>query len=69
MTGCLENLQAIGLSSAPLGFKPDKVWSYELGEKFRDSDGRLTLNSAAYFENWQHIQQNIPLGVRLSVHR
>ena len=21
---------------APLGFKPDKVWSYELGEKFRD---------------------------------
>ena len=38
-TGCLANLEAIGLSAAPPGFKPDKVWSYELGEKFRDSDG------------------------------
>ena len=55
------NLEAIGLTSAPLGFKPDKVWSYEVGEKFRDSEGRLTVNSAGYFENWQHIQQNIPL--------
>ena len=59
--GCLANLQAIGLNAAPPGFKPDKVWSYELGEKFRDSDGRITINSAGYFENWQHIQQNVPL--------
>jgi iron complex outermembrane receptor protein len=60
-TECLANLQAIGLNAAPLGFKPDKVWSYELGEKFRSGDGRMTINSAGYFENWQHIQQNIPL--------
>jgi outer membrane receptor protein involved in Fe transport len=60
-TQCLANLEAIGLTSAPLGFKPDKVWSYELGEKFRDSGGRVTINSAGYFENWQHIQQNVPL--------
>ncbi len=60
-TECLQNLQAIGLNAAPLGFEPDSVWSYELGEKFRNSDGRITLNSAAYFENWEHIQQNIPL--------
>ena len=60
-TQCLANLKAIGLDSAPLSFNPDKVWSYELGEKFRDSDGRVTINSAGYFENWQHIQQNIPL--------
>jgi iron complex outermembrane receptor protein len=59
--GCLANLEAIGYSSVPPGFKPDKVWSYELGEKFRGADGRLTINSAGYFENWQHIQQNIPL--------
>ena len=61
-TACLGQLEAIGLTSAPLGFKPDKVWSYEIGEKFRDSEGRVTINSAGYFENWQHIQQNIPLG-------
>jgi outer membrane receptor protein involved in Fe transport len=59
--GCLANLQAIGLNAPPPGFKPDKVWSYELGEKFRDSSGRITVNGAGYFENWQHIQQNVPL--------
>lgn len=58
---CLENLQAIGLDSAPLGFKSDKVLSYELGQKYRDRDGRVTVNSAGYFESWEHIQQNIPL--------
>jgi iron complex outermembrane receptor protein len=60
-TECLANLEAIGLTSSPLGFKPDKVWSYEMGEKFRGDDGRVTVNAAGYFENWQHIQQNIPL--------
>jgi iron complex outermembrane recepter protein len=58
---CLQDLQALGLNSAPLGFEPDSVWSYELGEKFRNADGRVTLNSAAYFENWEHVQTNIPL--------
>jgi len=61
-TQCLANLESIaGLSSAPLGFAPDSVWSYELGEKFRDSGGRITVNAAGFFENWEHIQQNIPL--------
>jgi outer membrane receptor protein involved in Fe transport len=59
--GCLANLEAIGYSAPPSGFKPDKLWSYELGEKFRDGEGRITINSAVYFENWQHIQQNVPL--------
>ena len=58
---CTADLQALGFSSAPPSFKPDKVWSYELGEKFRSTDGRVTVNSAGYFENWQHIQQYIPL--------
>jgi iron complex outermembrane recepter protein len=60
-TACLAQLQTLGLNAAPLGFKSDSVWSYELGEKFRDGEGRITINSAGYFENWQHIQQNIPL--------
>ena len=60
---CAANLQAIGVSGgAPLGFAPDSVWSYEVGEKFRDSNGHVTLNSAAYFEHWNDIQQNVPLG-------
>jgi outer membrane receptor protein involved in Fe transport len=58
---CLANLQAIGVNAAPLGYGPDTVWSYELGEKFRSADGHLTLNSAGYFEHWANIQQDVPL--------
>ena len=61
-TQCEQNLEAIGVfGGAPSGFKPDSVWSYELGEKFRSADGHLTFNSAAYFEHWNDIQQNVPL--------
>ena len=58
---CFANLQAIGLNSTPLGFAPDSVWSYELGEKFRNADGKVTFNVDAYFEHWEDIQQNVPL--------
>jgi iron complex outermembrane receptor protein len=61
-TECAQNLAAIGVNGgAPLGFNPDTVWSYEAGEKFRGADGRVTLNSAVYFEHWNDIQQNVPL--------
>ena len=42
----------------PLQFKSDNVWSYELGEKWRSSDNRITVNSAAYFERWNAVQQS-----------
>jgi iron complex outermembrane recepter protein len=61
-TECAQNLAAIGVTGgAPLGFRPDNVWSYEVGEKFKNADGQVTLNSAAYFEHWGNIQQNVPL--------
>jgi outer membrane receptor protein involved in Fe transport len=41
----------------PLQFGSDHVWSYELGEKWRASDNRITINAAAYFENWSGVQQ------------
>jgi len=47
---------------APTSFAPDRVWSYELGEKWKTAGGRVTLNSAVYFEKWNGVQQNIPLG-------
>jgi outer membrane receptor for ferrienterochelin and colicin len=33
------------------------VWSYELGEKLRLADNRVTVNAAAYFESWIGVQQ------------
>jgi outer membrane receptor protein involved in Fe transport len=32
------------------------VWSYEIGEKARFLDRRLTVNASAYFEHWRDIQ-------------
>jgi iron complex outermembrane receptor protein len=43
--------------AGPIQFKSDSVWSYELGEKWRTADNRLTVNAAAYFEKWNGVQQ------------
>jgi iron complex outermembrane recepter protein len=41
----------------PISFKSDNVWSYELGEKLRLADNRVTINASAYFEKWNNVQQ------------
>jgi iron complex outermembrane receptor protein len=43
--------------SGPISFDSDHVWSYELGEKLRLADNRVTVNAAAYFESWIGVQQ------------
>ena len=43
--------------AGPVQFDSDSVWSYELGEKWRSSDNRVTVNAAAFFENWNGVQQ------------
>ena len=58
---CLAALEAVGRTSAPASFAPDDVWSYEVGEKAKVLNSRVTINSAAYFEKWNGVQQNIPL--------
>ena len=40
----------------PSSYSPDKVWSYEIGEKARFLDRRLTVNASVFYEDWQHIQ-------------
>ena len=40
----------------PSTYKPDHVWSYELGEKARFFDRRLTVNASVYYEHWRDIQ-------------
>jgi iron complex outermembrane receptor protein len=48
-------------SPAPSNFNPDRIWNYELGEKGRFFDGRLTLDADVYDIEWKAIQttQNI----------
>ena len=40
----------------PSTYEPDRVISYELGEKARMLDRRLTVNASIYYEDWRHIQ-------------
>src|SRR6185437_15213410 len=47
---------------APTQFGPDSVWSYELGEKMRFLDSRVSVNGDIYYENWSNIQQQVAPG-------
>ena len=40
----------------PSTYEPDRVVSYELGEKARMFDRRLTVNASIYYEDWRHVQ-------------
>jgi iron complex outermembrane receptor protein len=40
----------------PSTYEPDRVVSYELGEKARLLDRRLTVNASIYYEDWRHVQ-------------
>lgn len=43
-------------SGWPSTYKPDSVWTYEVGEKARLFDRRLTVNASAYYESWKNPQ-------------
>ena len=63
---CEEQLQLEynsngGFVAGPIAFNSDWVWSYELGEKWRSSDNRISVNAAGYFESWIGVQQVNPL--------
>ncbi|MFL6662127.1 MAG: TonB-dependent receptor, partial [Rhizobacter sp.] len=45
----------------PDAFKPDSLWSYEVGSKSRLLDNRLSLNLAAFYIKWKDIQQDVVL--------
>jgi iron complex outermembrane recepter protein len=40
----------------PSTYEPDRVVSYELGEKARLLDRRLTVNASIYYEDWRDVQ-------------
>ncbi len=49
----------LGFPTIPDRFKPDTVWSYELGEKLRAFDQRISVNADVYYEDWSNVQQQI----------
>ncbi|HJW12566.1 MAG TPA: TonB-dependent receptor, partial [Albitalea sp.] len=56
------DLAALGLpGTPPESFKPDSLWSYEVGTKSRLLDNRLSLNISAFYIDWKNIQQDVVL--------
>jgi outer membrane receptor protein involved in Fe transport len=42
-------------------YTSDKIWSYELGAKFRGLDGRLSIDVDTFWIDWSHIQSLQPI--------
>jgi outer membrane receptor protein involved in Fe transport len=49
-------------AASPTQFGPDSVWNYELGEKLRFADGRVSINGGIYYEDWSNVQQQVAPG-------
>jgi len=45
----------------PSGYAPDTLWSYELGDKARFWDNKVTLNTALFYVKWKNLQQELEL--------
>jgi len=45
----------------PLQYKSDSLWSYELGNKSRFLDNKLTFNSSVFYIKWNNMMQEIEL--------
>ena len=55
---CAQDLSNLGLKQNDLlRYRPDTLWSYEVGAKDRFRDGRLSASVAAFEIDWSKIQQ------------
>jgi iron complex outermembrane receptor protein len=60
-TLCGADLSVLGLTTTPLSYSPDSLWSYEIGAKDNLFGGRLQLDSSFYVLKWKDIQQSVRL--------
>jgi len=57
--GCQTALATYGLTGKLLQtYRPDSLWSYEIGAKSRLLDDRLEIQTSAYHIKWSDIQQS-----------
>lgn len=66
---CAADLAAVGLDAAPVSYRPDRLWSYEVGTRNRLLGGRLIVNGALYLIDWRDLQtaQALPCGFSFTV--
>jgi iron complex outermembrane recepter protein len=57
---CASNYELLGLTPGQVtSYRPDTVWSYELGGKMRALDRRVSLSGAVFWIDWTNIQETI----------
>jgi iron complex outermembrane receptor protein len=62
-SSCAASLAALGLTAAPAFYGSDSIVSYELGEKLRLLDRRITVNASVYHIDWSDVQQTVVLPI------
>jgi outer membrane receptor protein involved in Fe transport len=60
---CNQDYANLGIKTPPTTYGSDKLWSYETGVKARLFDNSLSINAAAFYIDWQDIQQTINLPI------
>ena len=55
------DLATYNLNQSPVKYGPDKLWNFEVGDKFRLLGGRISGSADVFYIIWNNIQQQIPL--------
>jgi iron complex outermembrane recepter protein len=58
---CAGNLADLSLASAPVNYKSDSLWSYEIGTKDSLLNRRLQINTSGFYIKWSNIQNTVYL--------
>lgn len=58
---CGPDFERLGINRVPDSFRPDTLWTYEVGSKNQVLDRRATVNAAVYYTDWSKIQQQVNL--------
>jgi outer membrane receptor protein involved in Fe transport len=53
---CGSALKQEGITSAPLTYGSDSLWSYSIGEKSMLDGGKVRLNATAFLIDWSNVQ-------------
>jgi len=59
---CQLQLNALGLNGNPT-YKPDTLWSYEIGSKNNLLGGRLAVDASVFHIDWTNIQRTVQIPV------
>ncbi|MBL8266959.1 TonB-dependent receptor [Steroidobacter sp.] len=58
---CAPDFERLGIDRVPDSYRPDTLWTYEVGSKNQVLDRRATVNAAVYYTDWSKIQQQVNL--------